>query len=220
MIKRIIKRFKFNDNSFASHLQALHLHNIRRTNALSNFFANHCPIIEETVSEPQLMMIEPPEMKKVRLSQKWLQKRNYIIIDAREKHDIQTLKLDGNDWINIPKEDICLMSDIEDFVDECTRTMSVEQLIMSDIENIFIFCRSGGQSTHAVAHLTDIGVENVYNIVGGMIAWRMGRQSIYQNISFGSRTGVKKYCNIFSSNFSEEINMNDAMADNTKVYNV
>src|SRR5690554_3358070 len=38
-------------------------------------------------------------------------------------------------------------------------------------KNYFIYCRSGGRSGQACALLNSLGINNTYNLVGGILAW-------------------------------------------------
>jgi rhodanese-related sulfurtransferase len=50
---------------------------------------------------------------------------------------------------------------------------------LAKVENIVFYCHSGVRSAHAAAFATSKGCKNVYNLVGGVLAWaRAGNQFV------------------------------------------
>ena len=46
---------------------------------------------------------------------------------------------------------------------------AIEQL--DKTKNYYVYCRSGARSGKACELLNEIGIENAYNLTGGMLAW-------------------------------------------------
>lgn len=42
---------------------------------------------------------------------------------------------------------------------------------LTKVENIVFYCHSGARSSHAAAFASSKGCKNVYNLVGGVLAW-------------------------------------------------
>ena len=49
--------------------------------------------------------------------------------------------------------------------------LPVEYEPLTKIENIVFYCHSGIRSAHAAAFASSKGCKNVYNLVGGVLAW-------------------------------------------------
>lgn len=74
------------------------------------------------------------------------------IIDIRESHEVESGKLDS---LHIPMAEV--MDRVEEIRKDCT---------------VVMHCRSGARSTAMVFALeTQKGLENIYNLVGGIQAW-------------------------------------------------
>jgi len=56
-----------------------------------------------------------------------------------------------------------------DFLDQPTFMTAIKDLDSS--KNYYIYCRSGNRSGQACAILDNMGIENTYNLTGGMMAW-------------------------------------------------
>jgi rhodanese-related sulfurtransferase len=46
---------------------------------------------------------------------------------------------------------------------------SIEELDKS--KNYYVYCRSGGRSGQACSIMSQLGFENIYNLLGGMMNW-------------------------------------------------
>ncbi len=49
--------------------------------------------------------------------------------------------------------------------------LPVQYESLSKVENIVFYCHSGVRSAHAAAFASSKGCKNVYNLVGGVLAW-------------------------------------------------
>jgi len=52
------------------------------------------------------------------------------------------------------------------------QTMQIDEIESLKDEEIICYCRSGQRSMQASLMLESMGFKNVYNLVGGMIAWK------------------------------------------------
>lgn len=159
------------------------------------------------VKHPTHSTITPPEVKAIRHIWKNDPNRNYIIIDVREEREIEACKLDFNDdkdkdWINVPKDKIAVLCDVDDF-NHCV--LDLRATSNQNIKKILILCKSGGRSEWVAEHLYSIGLRNVYNIAGGTIAWQMQRQLIYQQFQ-------NRFRNIFAYHSLSSKLTDEAMA--------
>lgn len=78
-----------------------------------------------------------------------------IILDVRTQEEVDESRLDYTKHIDIRDED--------SFLDE------VENLDRS--KNYYIYCRSGARSAKACEIMDEMGFENTYNLLGGIINW-------------------------------------------------
>lgn len=86
-------------------------------------------------------------------TQEWV-KRGALIVDVREKEEVEQLAYDVPNIINIP------LSEFEERFNE----------IPKDKEVVMV-CRSGGRSLRAAGFLVNHGYTNVVNMEHGMIRW-------------------------------------------------
>ena len=56
-----------------------------------------------------------------------------------------------------------------DFLDAPTFKLEIEKLDKS--KNYYIYCRSGNRSGQACLLLDGLGINNTFNLIGGMLAW-------------------------------------------------
>jgi rhodanese-related sulfurtransferase len=56
-----------------------------------------------------------------------------------------------------------------DFLDAPTFKSEIEKLDKS--KNYYVYCRSGNRSGQACQLLDGLGVNNTFNLTGGMLAW-------------------------------------------------
>lgn len=86
------------------------------------------------------------------LKQKIDNKEDFQLIDVRETFEYETSNLDG---LNIPLGGILIESD----------------QIATD-KPVIVQCRSGKRSAAAIMQLEQLGFDNLYNLVGGILAWK------------------------------------------------
>lgn len=79
-------------------------------------------------------------------------KDEYALIDVRENHERTAGNIGGE---HIP------MGTLPDKVNEIPKD-----------QKVVIYCRSGGRSGNAVQFLEGQGYDNLYNLEGGMLAWK------------------------------------------------
>lgn len=77
---------------------------------------------------------------------------DFQLIDVREPFEYETSHIDGE---NIPLAEVVL-----------------EQEKIARDKPVIIHCRSGKRSAQAVMLLEQEGLDNLYNLKGGIIAWR------------------------------------------------
>ena len=78
-----------------------------------------------------------------------------VIIDVRTPEEIEEGQLPNARTINI--------LDPGNFIQEVAG--------LDSSKNYYIYCRSGNRSGQACAILNAQGIENTYNLIGGMIEW-------------------------------------------------
>lgn len=59
--------------------------------------------------------------------------------------------------------------------------LPVQHEALTKVENVAFYCRTGIRSTHAAAFLASKGCKNVYNLIGGTLAWEMAGHALVQN---------------------------------------
>ena len=96
-----------------------------------------------------------PEMEPTDLKARLDQEQPLTLVDVREYNEANLSDLPQVGQIRIP---------VREFI---TR---VEELDPDD--NIVVYCRSGARSGWAVERLREMGFEKVWNLKGGVLAWR------------------------------------------------
>lgn len=81
---------------------------------------------------------------------------NLIILDVREKKELKSGYI--KDSTHIP------LSDVKNKLDQLDKDKS-----------ILVYCRSGSRSSHIAGVLTRNEYENVYNLKGGIQAWKRAK---------------------------------------------
>jgi len=79
-----------------------------------------------------------------------------IIIDVRNKQELQRGKIEKS--INIP---------LDNFENE------VKEKVSDKNAEVYVYCLSGSRSMLAAQIMESMGYKNVYNLVSGMLAWRI-----------------------------------------------
>lgn len=92
-----------------------------------------------------------------------LREHNALMIDVREPHEYAAGR--------IPDAELIPLRQIAGEIDSL-REQAGRPIILS--------CRSGNRSEVACRYLRDQGIENVYNLSGGVIAWRMADRELAQ----------------------------------------
>ena len=100
--------------------------------------------------KPSIPEIEPTELK-----QRLDQEQPLTLVDVREYSEANIADLPDVGQKRIP---------VKEFI---TR---IEELDSAD--NIVVYCRSGARSGWAVERLQEMGFEKVWNLKGGVLAWR------------------------------------------------
>lgn len=80
---------------------------------------------------------------------------NAVILDVRTEDEVNEAKIPNSVNIDIYKG--------QGFVDE------VEALDKS--KTYFVYCRSGARSAQACGVMNQLGFENAYNLLGGILDW-------------------------------------------------
>ncbi len=89
-----------------------------------------------------------------RQAQRMVEQEQAVILDVREPHEYAYVRIP--DSVHIPLRRI---------------GSSIEALRNQGSRPIIISCRSGNRSQAACRFLREQGLENVYNLSGGIIAW-------------------------------------------------
>ena len=107
-----------------------------------------------SASEQEGRLITTQELKEM------LQNKDFVLVNV---HIPYAGEIEGTDY-NIP------YTDIETF-----------KSMFSKDQKIVLYCRSGAMSAEAYKKLKEAGFTNVYDVKGGMIAWKaMGEELVYK----------------------------------------
>jgi sulfur-carrier protein adenylyltransferase/sulfurtransferase len=96
-----------------------------------------------------------PEMIPTELAERLEQEQPLVLVDVREPHEIEIADLPPSGQLRIP---------VGEFLER------LEEL--DPAENLVIYCRSGARSGWAVQQLLERGYGKVWNLKGGVLAWR------------------------------------------------
>lgn len=82
-------------------------------------------------------------------------KEEYFLIDVRESDEVRENPMKGMPYHHFP------MSTFTNYVEKIPHDVPV-----------VVFCAMGGRSAKISAYLEEIGFDDVYNLTGGMMAWK------------------------------------------------
>jgi len=95
--------------------------------------------------------------------------KSYINIDAKELFNLittQSLLL-----VDVRNSDEVARGIIEGAVHIPLALLPFQYESLTKVENIVFYCHSGMRSAHAAAFATSKDCQNVFNLVGGVLAW-------------------------------------------------
>ncbi len=95
---------------------------------------------------------------------KLLEEPGVLFVDVREAHEFAAGMIPGS--LHAPRGYLEFLAD-----PEC----SMHRDELAAASKIILFCATGGRSTLAAKTLMDMGYSEVYNLVGGLAAWRAAR---------------------------------------------
>lgn len=104
----------------------------------------------QSFSEPFVPRISVDVVKK-----SIVEHENVILLDVRTVEEYSRNKLEHA--INLP------LDEVADRIDPCIPDKSIK---------IYVYCLSGSRSIHAVDAMLKLGYTNVFNMTGGLLAWR------------------------------------------------
>jgi rhodanese-related sulfurtransferase len=96
-------------------------------------------------------------------ARKLLNEDNALVIDVREPYEFAAGRIPGAELIPL-RQIVQQLDSIKQHRDR----------------PIIVSCRSGKRSEMACRFLRESGIDNVYNLAGGVTAWRMARLSLAQ----------------------------------------
>ena len=83
------------------------------------------------------------------------QDENAVILDVRTDIEVQEERIPGSIHMNIQNTAV--------FYEEAKK--------LDPSKSYFIYCRSGGRSAQACMLFKSLGIDNTYNLVGGITEW-------------------------------------------------
>jgi rhodanese-related sulfurtransferase len=81
---------------------------------------------------------------------------NFVLLDVRTPQEYSKEKIAGS--INLPVDQV---------------ESKIETLIPDKEKTIFVYCLSGSRSTVAVSLMQSLGYTNVFDMISGLLAWRV-----------------------------------------------
>lgn len=88
---------------------------------------------------------------------------NLCLIDVREPHEWQTLRIPGAQLL--PKDQI---------------TNSIESVQSDKNQPVYLHCHSGARSLFAAYCLAEMGYTQIYSVNGGIVEWSMNGYPVEQ----------------------------------------
>ncbi len=113
------------------------------------FIAGILPLAGQTPDSVKYQSLKPNDFR-----QRYNKTDSSILIDVREPFEFKGNRIKGA--INIPAS-----GNLEKAADSLNKEFS-----------LFIYCTSGFRSSNAAQKLYDKGFRKLYNLEGGMVAWR------------------------------------------------
>ena len=101
-------------------------------------------------SQPVIELIDAPEMKKA-----IEQESGAIVLDVRRPYEISTGKIPGAENIDINEDEFWL-----------------KFKVLNRDKTYYVYCETGGRGTSAARVMKQMGFKNVYNLRGGIEAWK------------------------------------------------
>ncbi|MEZ4416236.1 MAG: rhodanese-like domain-containing protein [Gemmatimonadota bacterium] len=96
-----------------------------------------------------------PEMTPTELKERLDQEQPVVLVDVREPHEWQIADLGEYGPVRMP---------MGEFLERMRE--------LDPSANVVVYCRSGGRSAWAVRQLLHAGYSKVFNLKGGILAWR------------------------------------------------
>ncbi|QEP42578.1 rhodanese-like domain-containing protein [Ectothiorhodospiraceae bacterium BW-2] len=86
--------------------------------------------------------------------------QDYVLIDVRSPMEVQQGKIEGGEAIPL-------------------HLIPLKMAVLPRDKRVIFYCRTGARSAQACAFATNQGLDNCYNLVGGIVAWvRSGKPII------------------------------------------
>lgn len=80
---------------------------------------------------------------------------NAVILDVRTEDEVDVGKISGSINIDFHKGD--------EFIAQLE--------LLDKTKNYYVYCRSGARSAQACSIMNQMGIDNAYNLVGGVLQW-------------------------------------------------
>jgi rhodanese-related sulfurtransferase len=81
---------------------------------------------------------------------------DFILLDVRTPQEYVKERISGS--INLPIDEV---------------GVKIEKVIPDKEKTIYVYCLSGSRSRVAVSVMQDLGYKNVYDMISGLLAWRV-----------------------------------------------
>lgn len=103
------------------------------------------------IAEPNIPTTTAEEVK-----QSLDAKEDVCLLDVRTTGEYSRGRIEGG--INLPIDEVAC---------------KIESVIPDKSKKIYVYCLSGSRSVHAVDAMVKLGYTNVYNVISGLLAWRI-----------------------------------------------
>ena len=81
---------------------------------------------------------------------------NFVLLDVRTPQEYSGQKIAGS--VNLPIDQV---------------SEEIEKIIPDKNEAVYVYCLSGSRSIEAVAIMKDLGYKNAFDMISGLMAWRV-----------------------------------------------